>query len=104
MKRVMPSARMEARGLRRVESIIEEDLGWLWRTTPKHDYGFDGEIEVVEQGDAKGIVLKAQVRSGTSYVRSSTPERFRCPVSKDDVEYWSNSNIPVVLLVYDLNN
>ncbi len=79
---------------------VVTDMGYIWRATAGSDVGIDGEIELVEDRAATAKVIKVQVKSGTSYFRKEDQRSFEVHVAKDDLEYWTRANNPVLLAVY----
>ncbi len=85
-----------------MERIVYEARS-LWRETPLHDVGIDGQIEHVstETEIATGRLVAAQVKSGTSYFATVdrgaviyTPEaRHRA--------YWARFPLPVLLILHE---
>jgi hypothetical protein len=76
-------------------------MGVIWRRTPNSDYGFDGEIELVKNGLVTGHIIKVQVKAGSSYFCNRTAGSFEFSVSESDLKYWTDTNCPVILIVYD---
>ena len=107
-KTVLKSKFSEWQGLDRISSIVHE-MRHIFREIVKDDYGLDGEIEFVHAkpaGDgymASGQIVKVQAKSGLSYITQDTPLEFTTPVNKDDLDYWSKSNFPILFIVYHLN-
>ena|GEM_PF-6462819 len=99
-KRVPKTKSTENEGLIAIAQFAAS-LGWAWRPTPNDDYGLDGELEPVEEGEATGKIIKAQVKSGRSYLKGETDSSFYYLASKDDLQYWDNVNVPVLLVVHD---
>jgi hypothetical protein len=83
-----------------VQGIVDE-MGCVWRPTPNDDVGLDGEIELGKEGAATGQLLKVQVKSGKSYFHNPTGSSFEFLANPDDLKYWSEANLPVILVVYD---
>jgi len=76
-------------------------LGWAWRPTPNDDYGLDGELEPITDGKATGQIIKVQVKSGQSYRKNEDDKGFYYLAAKDDLGYWDNVNVPVLLVIHD---
>jgi len=73
----------------------------VWGPTPNDDVGLDGEIELGKDGAATARLVKVQVRSGTSYIKNPTATSFDFYASSEDLGYWNDANLPVILVVYD---
>jgi hypothetical protein len=100
MKKFNPNRKTANQGVAFVQGVVDE-MGCVWRPTPNDDVGLDGEIELGKDGAATGLLLKVQVKSGPSYFLNSTGSNFEFLASPDDLHYWSESNIPVILVIYD---
>src|ERR1022692_4509082 len=66
-----PSAKQGNLGVSIVSRIVDEDLGWLFkRNHQEHDFGIDGQIEVVTKaGAVTGQMLGCQIKCGTSFFK-----------------------------------
>jgi hypothetical protein len=80
----------------------------IFREIKEHDYGIDGEIELIKFYNGKtiasGHILKVQLKStasSNSYIKNQTTEGFTFYASNDDYEYWANHNLGVILVIYD---
>jgi hypothetical protein len=78
-----------------------DDMDCVWRPTPNDDVGIDGEIELGKDGTATGHLIKVQVKSGKSYIRNPKGQSFDFYADADDLEYWKNANLPIILVVFD---
>lgn len=79
----------------------------LFREETKHDYGVDGEIELTrknEEGkiEATGEIIKVQLKSTElkGYITNETATSFDFIAKDKDLEYWQQHALPVVLIVY----
>jgi len=102
MPKTVPNSKFqELKGLDRIQVAVH-DMKCLWRELNKDDIGIDGEIEVLEPKlDGKGAIptnkiIKVQAKSGKSYIKYDSLNGFQVPVDKDDLEYWANSNYPII--------
>ncbi|MEE1945844.1 DUF4365 domain-containing protein [Pedobacter sp. KR3-3] len=80
----------------------------IFREIKEHDYGVDGEIELVkfekEKMIASGQIIKVQLKStasSNSYIKNQTDDGFTFYATQDDFEYWSAHNLGVILVIYD---
>jgi hypothetical protein len=80
---------------------IAHQLGAIWRPTPTHDYGLDGELELTGNGEVTGLIFKVQIKSGSSYLRNRTSAGFSFYIDPADCSYWPKVTNPVILVVYD---
>jgi len=79
----------------------------LWREETKNDFGIDGEIEIVKKNEdghleVTGEILKIQLKSTEkgSYISNETETSFEFSGSSDDLNYWKNHKLSVVLVIY----
>lgn len=98
---VKHSAKQDRKGIAAVQQIIVSDFEWIFREQPTDDYGIDAQIEVVEDGAATGKLLAAQVKTGPSYFTKETDEGWWYPLNKEDLSYWLEHALPVVVVVCD---
>lgn len=106
MAKTVPESKFtEWKGLDRISTTIHA-MRCIWRELSKDDFGIDGEIEVVvPKADGPGFetlgnIIKVQAKSGSRYVVQDSADAFASPVEKADLEQWSNSRYPVLLIVY----
>ncbi len=43
------SERIEILGTNHVQHVIEDELGWIWRSYERRDYGIDGVLEIADE-------------------------------------------------------
>lgn len=99
-KRLNPYSVTEKEGVIYVQKIVNS-MRCIWRPTPNDDYGLDGEIEIASHGEVTGRLIKVQVKSGTSYFTNRKGNSFDVLIEPSDLDYWLQSNLPVILIVYD---
>ena len=64
------SAKQGDLGVSIVSRIVMENFGWLFkRNHQEHDFGIDGQIEVVTKGSVTGQMLACQIKCGPSFFR-----------------------------------
>ncbi|MER7577366.1 DUF4365 domain-containing protein [Streptomyces sp. NPDC126514] len=91
---------MERRGVRKVDELVGE-AGCLWRETPMHDVGIDGQIEYVDnQGRATGRLVAVQIKAGPSYFSSRADGIVRFRPNGKHRNYWASFPVPVVVILY----
>ena len=100
-KRVNDSAKQGRKGVAAVQQIVTTDLEWLFREQPTDDYGIDAQFEVVENNAATGRLLAAQIKSGPSYFKKTHPEGWWFSLDRDDLQYWLDHALPVLVVIYD---
>jgi hypothetical protein len=99
-KLVNPNQANEDLGLIFIQKVAYQ-IGAIWRPTPNHDYGLDGELELTSSGVVTGTIIKAQLKSGRSYLKNRNKGGFTFYVDPSDAGYWRGANFPVILVVYD---
>jgi hypothetical protein len=84
-----------------------EKIQYIYRDMPQEsDYGIDAEIEITHEvtGKPTGRFLKAQIRSGDSYIEKETDHAF---VYRSDnlwhLEYWLKCALPVLIVWADVD-
>jgi hypothetical protein len=100
-KRVSRSAKQDRKGVAAVQHIVATDLEWIFREQTTDDYGIDAQVEVVDRQVATGRLLAAQIKSGSSYFESVHRDGWWYKLDKDDLEYWLNHALPVIVVLYD---
>lgn len=64
------------------------------------DLGVDAEIEVVENGKSDLRLIKVQIKSSVTVTGNS----HSVYVTREHIEYWKNTNLPVLVCLVDLTN
>ncbi|MBN2192828.1 MAG: DUF4365 domain-containing protein [Polyangiaceae bacterium] len=99
----MPSnIAQEQIGLSRVlETCAKMDA--IWRPTPNHDLGIDGQIEFLEPGTcaSTGILVAVQVKSGPSYFKDAKGSTVPFYPEAKHRRYWLRLRLPVILVLHD---
>ncbi len=79
----------------------------LFREETKHDYGIDGEVEITRKTingkiEATSEILKIQLKSTKlkGYISSEDVSSFDFIANTQDIDYWNEHIIPVILVVY----
>ena len=76
----------------------------IWRPTPCHDLGIDGQIEFLEQTHnliSTGKLVAVQVKSGSSYFKEATEKYVKYYPSEKHRRYWNSLNLPVILILHN---
>ena len=74
------------------------NAGWIYRTQEdQNDVGIDAEIEVVEDGDVMGWLLKVQVR-GRSSLRWSH-DTYRMTIKRSTYNEWLSIGLPFAVVL-----
>ncbi|MGP8068590.1 MAG: DUF4365 domain-containing protein [Candidatus Bathyarchaeia archaeon] len=72
---------------------------WIYRKI-EMDYGLDREIEIVDEENVTGKKLLVQIKTTESPDIADARVRFR--LTTDKLEYYSRSDLPVLLVLVDL--
>jgi hypothetical protein len=92
---------IEGLGLNHIERQILLS-GNVLRRFSDNDYGYDGMIETFdEQGEAHNLTFKIQLKSTDILQFSTQNGGFIIDLSKQDLELWLDSLVPVLLILYD---
>ncbi|WHO37234.1 DUF4365 domain-containing protein [Sphingobium sp. AP49] len=94
------NARTERAGINAVDDACTA-LDLIWRDLFQEDVGVDGTIEVCIGEFPSGKLVGAQVKSGSSYIRSESASGFRFYPDADDLAYWGQLSIPLFLFVHN---
>jgi hypothetical protein len=89
----------ERLGVIEASYIVTRDLGWIFREQSVVDIGIDAIIEQVENNDPTGKFLAVQVKSGLGHFHRK-PEALILYISNIHYNYWTNLNLPVILIAY----
>lgn len=100
-KRVKGSAKQDRKGISTVQNIVVSDLEWIFREQPTDDFGIDAQIEIVENEAATGRLIAVQIKSGPSYFKEVAADGWWFRLGYDDLEYWLEHALPVVVILCD---
>jgi len=98
-----PSAKQGNRGVGIVSRIVEDEFGWLFkRNHQEHDFGIDGQIEVVtDAGTVTGQMLACQIKCGPSFFRDSNKWGYIYRGETKHFNYLANYPVPVIIIICD---
>ncbi len=102
-KTVKATAVRDYAGVAATQLKVVGDLGWLFREQPTADYGIDAQFEIVAGGVATGRLIAAQIKSGPSYFADPTPGGWWFTLDADDLKYWLDHSLPVLVVLFDPN-
>jgi hypothetical protein len=79
------------------------DMNAIWRPTPTHDIGVDGQIELLEDNSniSSGIIFCVQVKSGPSYFKNMNKDIVTYYPKSTHIDYWSRLDLPVILILHN---
>lgn len=94
------SPRTDRLGVSKVEHFFSLH-GWLFREQYLHDYGIDGQVEVVESNQPTGNLIALQIKSGKSYFSESNEHGVVFRTDDAHIDYWFRHALPIILVLYD---
>lgn len=96
------SAQTGSRGIRIVDSIVSDQLGWIFRPQEdQKDFGIDAQIEIVEQNNVLGRMIAAQIKTGDSFLRRKNEYGYIYKGEQKHLNYFLNYTLPVILILCD---
>ena len=100
-----PSSKQGNVGVSIVSRIVEDKFGWLFkRNHQEHDFGIDGQIEVVtDEGAVTGQMLACQIKNGPSFFRESNRWGYIYRGETKHFNYLANCSLPVIIVICDPN-
>ncbi len=93
-------SKLEREGVNAVEAATLR-IGHIWREQTIEDVGIDGHIELCVGDFPTGKIIGVQIKAGTSYLKGESEKQFTFYPDQDDIEYWRNLIIPLILVVWD---
>lgn len=86
-------------GVNAVERIVLEELKWIFREQPIADVGIDALIEIVHEETPLCKFIGTQIKSGKGNFYEKE-KHFTYYASDIHYNYWTNANIPIILVGY----
>lgn len=101
--KINPSAFTGESGVNIVKSIVESELGWLFRSNHvEHDFGIDAYLDVItDKGQVTGKSIAVQIKSGQSYFSESNEIGYIFRDNIAHLNYYSNLDVLIVILIVD---
>jgi len=95
------NARKGERGVDVVSRVIHEEFNWLFkRNHQEHDFGIDGQIEVVtEDGTVTGQMLAVQIKYGKSFFSEKNKWGYVYRGELKHFNYLSNYPVPTLIVI-----
>lgn len=99
------SAKLGEQGVSIVAKIISDSFGWLFkRNHQEHDFGIDGQIELVtEDGFVTGQMLAAQIKCGISFLKEKNQWGYVYRGERKHFNYLTNYPTPVIIIICEPN-
>lgn len=97
------SAKQGERGVGLVSRIVSDNFQWLFkRNHQEHDFGIDGQIELVTSaGAVTGKMIAAQIKYGESFLAEQNNWGYVYRGEKKHFNYLANYPIPVIICICD---
>lgn len=95
------SAKLGDLGVNIVSRIISEEFEWLFkRNHQEHDFGIDGQIEVVTKaGAVTGQMLACQIKCGASFLKETNRWGYVYRGEEKHFNYLANYPIPIIIVI-----
>lgn len=92
-------------GVTFVRSIVENKFEWMFRPTHlEDDFGIDGYFDIIGRDNSvTGKYLGVQIKTGASYFLSKTNGGWKFAGENKHLNYFLNSNFPVLIILVDLS-
>lgn len=96
-----PNARKGERGVDLVSRVVHEQFKWLFkRNHQEHDFGIDGQIEVVtDEGAVTGQMLAVQIKYGKSFFEEKNKWGYVYRGELKHFNYLSNYPVPTLIVI-----
>lgn len=90
-------------GVNLVAQIVNDEFHWLFKRNPQeHDFGIDGQIEIIsDDGSVTGQLIAVQVKHGQSYLREKNRWGYVYRGEMKHFNYLSNYPMPVLIVIGD---
>lgn len=97
------SAKQGELGVSIVSRVIFDTFGWIFkRNHQEHDFGIDGQVELVtDAGAVTGQMFAVQIKCGKSFLSEKNNWGFVYRGERKHFNYLSNYPIPVVICLCD---
>jgi hypothetical protein len=83
-----------------VDDFIRRKLGWIYRPTHQEsDFGIDGYVDFVTDGNVTGQTIALQIKCGDSYYNKKSAGGIRYEGASKHLNFYLNGPCPVLLLV-----
>jgi hypothetical protein len=100
MKKVTESNLIGQQGANLVEKIVT-GMKFVWRPLLIFDVGIDGEIEICDPitRAATNRIIKVQIKTTLKNFVAENSTSFEYLCDANDLEYWLQGNVPVILVI-----
>jgi hypothetical protein len=82
------------------DTFVHHELGWIYRSTHQEsDFGIDGYIDIVTDGNVTGKTIGVQIKCGDSYFDNKSEGGIRFNGDNKHLNYYINCPYPIILIV-----
>lgn len=82
--------------------FVENELGWVYHSVEqRNDFGIDGYVEIVNEGNATGKLFGVQIKHGDSYFTSKTKIGYIFFGENKHLNYYLNNRCPIIFIILD---
>lgn len=101
----MTNPLQEDKGLVKIHATCTE-MDAIWRPTPCHDLGIDGQIEFLQPGTSisTGHIVAVQSKAGPSYFSNDDADYVYFYPEEKHRRYWRLLKLPVLLVLHNPND
>lgn len=100
----IPTNKKGRSGLNILTKIVENELGWIVRQNHQEDdFGIDAFIDIIIDGYVTGKSIAIQIKSGSSYLKELNSDYWNFYGAKKHLNYYLNQEIPVLIVLVDLD-
>jgi len=83
-----------------INNFVHHKLEWIYRSVPQEsDFGIDGYIDIVSDGNVTGQTIAVQIKCGDSYFNKKTDNNIRYDGENKHLNYYTNSLPSIILIV-----
>lgn len=87
-------------GVRKTESIICDEMHYIFRRLDKNDLGIDGNIEILsEKKRGTGRLIAVQIKCGNSFFKEVSEYGYVFRGEMKHFYYWKDHSLPVILVI-----
>ncbi|MBU5483332.1 DUF4365 and DUF1817 domain-containing protein [Clostridium sp. MSJ-11] len=82
--------------------FVNEEMNCIYhKVDQENDFGIDGYIELVENGNVSGKLIGVQIKHGDSFFRSKTLGGYKYIGENKHLNYYLNSQSPIFIVILD---
>jgi hypothetical protein len=99
-KKIHRTSIVGEQGINLIQRVVL-GMGYMWYPTGGVEAGIDGFIEIRDAvtGEVTNSIVQVQSKAGPSFFRAETETSFEFRCDDRDLDYWTQGNAPVILVV-----